>query len=79
MTIEDLMAEGDRVAVRWIARGTQTGVMMGIPATGTPTTVTGMVLNRLAAGTITEGWGNVDALGMLQQLGVIPTSEPVHG
>ena len=52
---------------------------MGIPATGTPTTVTGMVLNRLAAGTITEGWGNVDALGMLQQLGVIPTPEQAPG
>jgi len=52
--------------------------MMGIPATGRPTTVTGMVLNRLAAGKITEGWGNFDALGMMQQLGVIPTPEPVH-
>jgi steroid delta-isomerase-like uncharacterized protein len=78
MTIEDLTAEGDRVVVRWTARGTQTGEMMGIPATGKPTTVTGMFLNRLAAGTIAEGWGNFDALGMLQQLGVIPTPEPVH-
>jgi steroid delta-isomerase-like uncharacterized protein len=78
MTIEDLTAEGDRVAVRWIARGTQTGEMMGIPATGKPTTVTGMFLNRLAAGKIAEGWGNFDALGMMQQLGVIPTAEQVH-
>jgi steroid delta-isomerase-like uncharacterized protein len=78
MTIEDLTAEGDRVAVRWTARGTQTGEMMGIPATGKPTTVTGMVLNRLADGKIAEGWGNFDALGMLQQLGVIPTPEQVH-
>jgi len=77
MTIEDMTAEGDRVVVRWIARGTQTGEMMGIPATGKPTTVTGMFLNRLAADKIAEGWGNFDALGMMQQLGVIPTPEQV--
>jgi steroid delta-isomerase-like uncharacterized protein len=74
MTIEDMTAEGDRVVVRWTARGTQTGVFMEIPATGKPTKVTGMFANRLAGGKIVEGWGNFDALGMLQQLGVIPTS-----
>ncbi len=74
---QDMTAEGDRVAVRWTARGTQTGEMMEIPATGKPTTVTGMFFNRLAAGKIVEGWGNFDALGMLQQLGVIPTPEHV--
>jgi steroid delta-isomerase-like uncharacterized protein len=78
MTIEDMTAEGDRVVLRWTARGTQTGAFMEIAATGKPTTVTGMVLNRLAAGKIAEGWGNFDALGMMQQLGVIPTPEPVH-
>jgi steroid delta-isomerase-like uncharacterized protein len=78
MTIEDMTAEGDRVAVRWTARGTQTGEMMGMPATGKHATVTGMFLNRLASGKIVEGWGNFDALGMLQQLGVIPTPEQVR-
>ena len=78
MTIEDMTAEGDRVVVRWTVRGTQTGEMMGMPATGKPTTVTGMFLNRLAAGKIVEGWGNFDALGMMQQLGLIPTPEPVR-
>jgi len=78
MTIEDMTAEGDRVVVRWTVRGTQTGEMMGIPATGKPTTVTGMFLNRLAAGKIVEGWGNFDALGMMQQLGLLPTPEPVR-
>jgi steroid delta-isomerase-like uncharacterized protein len=78
MTIEDMTAEGDRVAVRWTARGTNTGEMMGMPATGKHATVTGMFLNRLAAGKIAEGWGNFDALGMLQQLGVIPTPEQVR-
>jgi steroid delta-isomerase-like uncharacterized protein len=78
MTIEDMTAEGDRVAVRWTARGTNTGEMMGMPATGKHATVTGMFLNRLAGGKIAEGWGNFDALGMLQQLGVIPTPEQVR-
>jgi steroid delta-isomerase-like uncharacterized protein len=78
MAIEDMTAEGDRVVVRWTARGTNTGEMMGMPATGKPARVTGMFVNRIAAGKIAEGWGNFDALGMLQQLGVIPTPEPVR-
>jgi steroid delta-isomerase-like uncharacterized protein len=78
MTIDDMAADGDRVVLRWTAHGTNTGEMMGMPATGKPATVTGMSLNRLAAGKIAEGWGNFDALGMLQQLGVIPTPEQVR-
>ena len=78
MTIEDMTAEGDRVVLRWTARGTNTGEMMGMPATGKPATVTGIIVNRIAAGKMVEGWGNVDALGMLQQLGVIPTPEQVR-
>jgi steroid delta-isomerase-like uncharacterized protein len=78
MTIDDMAADGDRVVLRWTARGTNTGEMMGMPATGKSATVTGIIFNRLAAGKIAEGWGNFDALGMLQQLGVIPTPEPVR-
>ncbi len=79
MTIDDMATDGDRVVLRWTASGTNTGEMMGMPATGKPATVTGIVINRLAAGQITEGWTNFDALGMLQQLGVIPTPEQVPG
>jgi steroid delta-isomerase-like uncharacterized protein len=78
MTIDDMAADGDRVVLRWTARGTNTGEMMGMPATGKPATVTGIVINRLAAGKIAEGWTSFDALGMLQQLGVIPTPEQVR-
>ncbi len=73
MTIEDMLAERDRVLVRWTGRGTHTGELMGIPATGKSATVTGMFLSRIADGKIVEGWGNFDALGMLQQLGVVPS------
>ena len=78
MTIDDMAADGDRVVLRWTARGTNTGEMMGMPATGKPVRVTGIIINRIAAGKMVEGWGNFDALGMLQQLGVIATPEPVH-
>jgi steroid delta-isomerase-like uncharacterized protein len=78
MTIDDMAADGDRVVLRWTARGTNTGEMMGMPATGKRATVTGIVINRLAGGKIVEGWTNFDALGMLQQLGVIPTPEQVR-
>jgi predicted ester cyclase len=62
----------------WTARGINTGEMMGMPATGKPATVTGIIINRVAAGKMVESWGNFDALGMLQQLGVIPAPEPVR-
>ena len=78
MTIDDMVGDGERVVLRWTARGTNTGEMMGMPATGKPSTVTGIVINRLAAGKIVEGWTNFDALGMLQQLGVVPTPEQVR-
>ena len=72
LTAEDIIAEGDRVVVRLIYRGTHRGELMGIPPTGKQVTVTGIQLMRIADGRIAENWINFDALGMLQQLGVIP-------
>ncbi|HEX2243776.1 MAG TPA: ester cyclase [Gammaproteobacteria bacterium] len=72
---EDTLAEGDRVMIRWIMRGTHNGPLMGIPATGKPVTVVGIDVFRVAGGQIVELWQNFDQLGMLQQLGVIPTLE----
>ncbi len=71
-TIEDQIAEGDRVTSRYTFRGTHQGDLMGIAPTGKQVTVTGMIINRIAGGKSEEGWLNFDALGMLQQLGVIP-------
>jgi steroid delta-isomerase-like uncharacterized protein len=71
-TNDDLVAEGDKVVWRFTSTGTQTGAFMGIPATGKTGTVTGMVMFRLENSRIVEGWVNIDALGLLQQLGVIP-------
>jgi steroid delta-isomerase-like uncharacterized protein len=71
-TTEDLVAEGDRVVERFTARGTNTGSFMGAPATGKPFTVTGMSIFRIAGGKIVEHWGQNDAIGLMQQLGMLP-------
>ena len=71
-TIEDMIAEGDRVVVRYTFRGTHTGNFMGIAPTGKQVTQTGITINRFANGKAVELWGNVDDLGLLQQLGAIP-------
>jgi steroid delta-isomerase-like uncharacterized protein len=71
-TVEDQVAEGDRVVTRWKARGTHRGELMGIPPTGKQGAVTGITIFRIVGGNVVECWTNVDELGMLQQLGVIP-------
>lgn len=73
MTLDDLMIEGDKVVGRWTARGTNTGPLMGMPPTGKQATVTGISILTITNGQVTEQRTNWDALGMLQQLGVIPT------
>jgi predicted ester cyclase len=70
-TIEDQIAEGDKVLTRWAFRGTHSGDYMGAKATGKQVTATGMNLFRFANGKIAEAWLNADDLGELQQLGVI--------
>ncbi len=71
-TIEDQVAEGDKVVTRYTARGTHLGPFMGIPPTGKQVTVTGIGIIRIANGKIVEEWANGDNLGLLQQLGVFP-------
>ena len=72
ITIKEQIAEGDLVATRWIATGTQKGELMGVAATGKEATVTGLTLDTIKDGKIVESWNNWDTLGMLQQLGVVP-------
>ena len=71
-TIEDQIAEGDKVVSRFSARGTHQGAFMGIPPTGKQGFVTGIGIDRFANGKIVEGWFNSDDLGLLQQLGILP-------
>ena len=74
-TIDEQIAEGDKVVTRWTADGTNKGELLGMPATGKSSTVTGIVVDRIANGKIAESWGIFDQFGMMQQLGVIPTPE----
>ena len=71
-TIEDTIAEGDMVTLRWTARGTHDGELLGIPPTGKQVTVSGITITLISHGKSVESWGEFDALGMLQQIGVIP-------
>jgi len=73
ITIDDQIAEGDKVATRWTARGTHTGDLWGIPGTGKEVRVTGTSVDRIQEGRIVESWVNWDALGLMQQLGVVPS------
>ncbi len=71
-TVEDGIAEGDKVVGRITAHGTHKGEFMGIPPTGKQATWTEIHIGRYAGGKLVEHWFNGDQLGMLQQLGVVP-------
>jgi predicted ester cyclase len=70
---ELMVAEGDIVVGHMTTSGTHTGELMGIPATGNKVSFTETHIFRFANGKVVEHWGNQDDLGMMQQLGVIPT------
>ena len=76
ITLDDQIAEGDKVATRWIASATHTGSLQGMPPTGKSVRVTGVNVMRFAEGKIVESWFNFDMLSLLQQLGPIAT--PKH-
>ena len=73
LTINDQVAEGDKVVSRWTGTGTHTGELMGIPPTGKRATVTGIDFDRYQDGKIVEAYASYDMLGMLQQLGLAPS------
>ena len=74
-TIEDQVAEGDKVVTRTTWRGTHKGTFVGIPPTGKQVAVTGLDMTRWAGGKAVEHWANQDLLGLMQQLGVVPQPE----
>ncbi len=71
-TIEDLIAEGDKVTWRFKATGTNKGSLMGAPASGKAATITGIIIFRLEDSRMAEAWLNLDVLGLLQQVGLMP-------
>jgi steroid delta-isomerase-like uncharacterized protein len=70
--IEDQVVEGEKVATRLMGRGTHQGDLMGIPPSGNRVEAPGIVISRISGDKIAESWANYDAMGMMQQLGVIP-------
>lgn len=72
-TVEDTIIEDDRAVGRVTAGGTNTGPFLGIPPTGKKITWTEIHIARVANGKIVEHWASIDQLGMLQQLGIIPS------
>ena len=71
-TVDDILAEGDRVAYRWTIRGTHQGGFMGADGTGQQITISGMAFIRIADGQVVEAWNMPDRLARHQQLGLLP-------
>jgi steroid delta-isomerase-like uncharacterized protein len=78
VTVEDMVAEGDKVTARFTARGVHRGNFMNLPPTGRSITMTGIEIFRIEDGKITELWGEANLLGLMQQLGIFPAPDQ-HG
>ncbi len=78
-TIEDLIAEGDKVVARWRSRATHQGEYMGIPPTGKEVDFRGISIYRIEGGKIAQSWSVVDQLGLMRQLGAIPEPGQAQG
>lgn len=74
MTEEQFIAEGDKVAGRFVAQATHGGEFMGVAATGNQVTFSGINIMRVAEGKIVEHWVNYDTMGIMQQIGAGPRS-----
>jgi predicted ester cyclase len=73
---ESIMAEGDLLTARWIARGTHRGELLGTPPTGKRVEFGGISIVRMSGGKIAEIWGESDQLGLMQQIGAVPAMAP---
>src|SRR3954471_3486262 len=75
VTVEDVIAQEDKVVQRWTGRGTHQGELMGIPPTGNQISVAGITISRFEGDKVAEEWEVYDMMGMLQQLDAIPSPE----
>jgi steroid delta-isomerase-like uncharacterized protein len=74
VTVDDIMVDGDKVTARFTARGIHKGEFMGLPPTGKAIMMTGIEIFRVNDGKIAELWGEVNLMGLMQQLGILPGS-----
>lgn len=75
--VEEMVAEGDRVASRLLMRGTHAGAWLGVAPTGRRVSVRMFTVHRIAGGKIVEDWVLVESLGLLQQLGLLPSTPEI--
>ena len=75
IVVEGMIAEGDKVAVRYTLEGTHEGELFGVPPTGQRLSIKSIAVERVSDGKIREHWRVTDSLDMMQQLGVIPAPE----
>lgn len=73
ITPNEVLTHGDRTIIRWTLTGTHTGTFFGTPPTGKHIEMTGIDIERIQDGKIAEHWGGEDMLGLLQQIGAIPS------
>jgi steroid delta-isomerase-like uncharacterized protein len=71
-TVEDVVAEGDKLALRWVSRGTHKGDLMGTAPTGKKVIFRGIQMQRISNGKIEEEWAGFNTLGALQEIGAVP-------
>ena len=76
MEIDDLIVEGDTVAIRNTWYGTHEAEFYGVPPSGKPVAVTSVGIDRVVNGLVSEGWGELDMVGMMQQMGALPSVGP---
>ena len=74
MSIDDLFAEGDTVVIRNTWHGTQTGDFYGVPASGKRVEISSIGIDRVVDGKVVEGWGELNMLGAMQQMGAMPAT-----
>jgi len=72
ISIQDIVAEEDKVVVRVLLEGTHSGLGLGVPASGRGVRVAGIVVIRVSKGQLVEGWNSWDQLGLLRQIGALP-------
>jgi steroid delta-isomerase-like uncharacterized protein len=72
-SVEDQVAEGEKVVTRWTSSATHEGELMGIAPTGNRTGVSGVTVSRVSGGKIAEDWNNWDTLGLMRQIGAVPS------
>ena len=79
ITVEYQIAEGDEVVTRWTGRGTHQGELFGVAPSGNQVEISGITISRFEGGKFVKDWTNSDTLGLMQQIGAVPSPEGAQG